>query len=121
MSKILIENIKIYAYHGCLKAENIIGSDYLIDLEVDLDYSEASKTDNLNYTVSYADINLVIHEEMKIISCLLEHVAQRIIDRILNDFSKINAVKIKLSKINPPMGGDVEKASIIMEQSRTKD
>ncbi|MCK5908244.1 MAG: dihydroneopterin aldolase, partial [Flavobacteriales bacterium] len=56
MSKILIENIKIYAYHGCLKEENIIGSDYLIDLEVDLDYSKASATDNLIHTVSYADI-----------------------------------------------------------------
>jgi len=118
MSKILIENIKIYAYHGCLKEENIIGSDYLIDLEVDLDFSEASKTDNLNYTVSYAEINAVIHEEMAIISCLLEHVAQRIIDRILNDFRQLEKVKIKLSKINPPMGGDVEKVSVILEKRR---
>lgn len=118
MSKILIENIKIYAYHGCLKEENIIGSDYLIDLEVDLDYSKASETDNLIYTVSYADINVVIHEEMAIVSCLLEHVAQRIIDRVLKEFSLIEKVKIKLSKVNPPMGGDVEKVSIIMEQER---
>jgi dihydroneopterin aldolase len=118
MSKILIENIKIYAFHGCLKEENIIGSDYLIDLEVDLDYSEASKTDNLVHTVSYADINIVIHDEMAKISCLLEHVAQRIVDRVLKDFSLIDKVKIKLSKVNPPMGGDVEKVSVIMEQSR---
>ena len=119
MSKILIENIKIYAYHGCLKEENIIGSDYLIDLEVDLDYSKASATDNLIHTVSYADINVAIHEEMAIVSCLLEHVSQRIIDRVLKDFSQIEKVKIKLSKVNPPMGGDVEKVSVIMEQGRS--
>ena len=118
MSKILIENIKIYAYHGCLEEENIIGSDYLIDLEVDLDFSMASKTDNLNHTVSYADINKIIHEEMSIISCLLEHVAQRIIDRVFSDFSIINKTKIKLSKVNPPMGGDVEKVSVIIENTR---
>ena len=119
MSQILIENIKIYAYHGCLKEENIIGSDYLIDLKVDLDYSRASETDDLNYTVSYAEINKVIHEEMAIVSCLLEHVAQRIINRVLNDFIKIEKVKIKLSKVNPPMGGDVEKVSVIIKKSRT--
>jgi dihydroneopterin aldolase len=118
MSKILIENIKIYAYHGCLKEENIIGSDYLIDFEVDLDFSKASETDNLNYTVSYADINTVIHEEMSIVSCLLEHVAQRILDRVLKDFQQLEKVKIKLSKVNPPMGGDVEKVSVIMEECR---
>ncbi|MCK5782299.1 MAG: dihydroneopterin aldolase [Flavobacteriales bacterium] len=118
MSKILIENIKIYAFHGCLKEENKIGSDYLIDLEVDLDYSKASKNDDLNFTVSYADINIVVHEEMAIVSCLLEHVAQRIMDRVLNDFPKIKKVKIKLSKINPPMGGDVEKVSVLLKQKR---
>ena len=118
MSKILIENIKIYAFHGCLKEENIIGSDYLIDLEVDLDYSEASKTDNLIHTVSYADINKVIHSEMAIISCLLEHAAQRIIDKVLENFPLIDKVKIKLSKVNPPMGGDVEKVSVILEKTR---
>ncbi len=118
MSKILIENIKIYAYHGCLKEENVIGSDYLIDLEIDLDFSKASETDNLNYTVNYAEINNAIHEEMAIVSCLLEHVAQRIVNRILHDFSQVEKVKIKLSKVNPPMGGDVEKVSVILKQKR---
>ncbi len=116
MSKILIENIRIYAYHGCLKEENIIGSDYLIDFEADLDYSKASETDNLIHTVSYADINVAIHEEMAKVSCLLEHVAKRILDRVLKDFSLIDKAKIKLSKVNPPMGGDVEKVSVIIEQ-----
>ncbi|MEN8138690.1 MAG: dihydroneopterin aldolase [Bacteroidota bacterium] len=118
MSKILIENIKIYAYHGCLEEENKIGSDYLIDIKVNLDYSKASKTDDLNYTVNYAEINRAIHEEMAIKSCLLEHVGQRIINRIFKDFDKIKKIKLKLSKVNPPMGGDVEKVSVLMKGKR---
>ncbi|MCK5823790.1 MAG: dihydroneopterin aldolase [Ichthyobacteriaceae bacterium] len=118
MSKILIENIKIYAYHGCLKEENVIGSDYLIDVELELDYSKASATDDLNYTVNYAEVNNVIHEEMAIISCLIEHVAQRIITRIINEFELITEVNLKLSKLNPPMSGDVEKVSVLMSKKR---
>jgi 7,8-dihydroneopterin aldolase/epimerase/oxygenase len=118
MGKILVENIKIYAFHGCLKEENIIGSDYLIDIEIDLDYSKASLNDDLNYTVNYAELNKLIHREMAIKSCLLENAAHRIIEATLSEFPVVEKVWIKLSKVNPPMGGDVEKVSIILTKER---
>lgn len=118
MTTILLENISIYAYHGFLKEENIIGSYYLLDVELSLDISKASISDNLEHTVNYAEVNSVIHEEMAIKSSLLEHVSNRIIDRILKDFDLVEKVKLKLSKMNPPMGGEVEKVSIVNEKKR---
>jgi len=111
---ILLEGMKFYAYHGVLEQERIIGNHYTIDLEICLDLSKASQTDNLNDTVSYADIYAIVRDEMAIPSQLLEHVAGRIKRRIESSFPSIGGITIKLSKHNPPVGGEVEKATIVM-------
>lgn len=112
MGKIRLNNIRVHAWHGCLKEESIIGSDYRIDLEVDTDLSKPSVSDDLNDTVDYVHLNTIIKEEMAIKSKLLEHVAKRILERIFSEISTIDKAEISVSKINPPIGGDVESVAI---------
>ena len=111
---ILLEGMKFYAYHGVLEQERIIGNHYTIDLEIQLDLSKASQTDNLNDTVSYADIYAVVKNEMAIPSQLLEHVAGRIKRKVKSVFPDIKDIKVRLSKHNPPVGGEVERATIVI-------
>lgn len=111
---ILLEGMKFYACHGVLKQEKILGNQYTIDLKVYLDFSRASQTDNLEDTVSYATIYTIVKKEMEIPSNLLEHVAGRIIKKITDFSPAIKKVKIKLSKHNPPVGGETEKATIVI-------
>ena len=101
---IRLEGLKIYAYHGVLPQENFVGAYYYIDLKLKTDFTHAAETDELEGTVSYADIFAVVKEEMAITSKLLEHVCQRIALRIFKDFPTIEAIDIRLSKENPPMG-----------------
>ena len=101
---IRLEGLKIYAYHGVLPQENLVGAYYYIDLKLKTDFTHAAETDELEGTVSYADIFAVVKEEMAITSKLLEHVCQRIASRIFKDFPTIEAINIRLSKENPPMG-----------------
>ena len=101
---IRLKGLKIYAYHGVLPQENLVGAYYYIDLKLKTDFTHAAETDELEGTVSYADIFAVVKEEMAITSKLLEHVCQRIASRILKDFPTIEAINIRLSKENPPMG-----------------
>lgn len=115
MGKIVIENIRIYAYHGCMEEEAKIGSDYLVDLMVKTDLSASAQSDDLNDTVDYVHLFQIVKEEMAVRSKLLEHVAQRILDRIPKEISHVKQTKIKLSKCSPPMGGDVEKVSVVMK------
>ena len=82
MGIIKVENIKLYAFHGCLNEEALIGSDYIIDVTVTADLSKSSQTDDLNDTVDYVLLNKIVKEEMAIRSKLLEEVGQRILDRI---------------------------------------
>ena len=118
MGTIKISNIKIYAYHGCLVEEGKIGSDYRIDLSVKADLKNSAKTDHLADTVDYVHLNKIVKEEMAVRTKLLETVATLILDRILLEIPLVNKAKIKVSKLNPPIGGNVEMVSIIMERVR---
>lgn len=117
MSKIYLEEVKIYAYHGVLPEENTIGTYYLLNLEIHTDLWKAATSDDLHDTISYADINEVIHREMKIQSKLLEHVAGRIISAMHRDFPQIDYIKLKITKTAPPMQGEMKGAGIELEKS----
>lgn len=118
MSYIKLKNIKIYAYHGCLIEEKKIGSDYRVDLEVKADLSTSTKTDQLADTVDYVHLNLIVKEEMAIRSKLLEHAAERILTRIFEELPLINKTIVHVSKINPPIGGNVEMVTITRSKKR---
>lgn len=117
MSKIYLEDVKIYGYHGVLPEENIIGTYYILNLELHTDLWEAAESDNLNDTISYADINDIIHTEMKIKSKLLEHVAGRIISKIHDSFPQVDYIRLRVTKTAPPMQGEMRGASIELEKS----
>ncbi len=117
MSKIYLEDVKIYAYHGVLPEENIIGTYYILNLEIHTDLWIAAESDDLNDTISYAEINEIIHEEMKINSKLLEHVTGRIITKIREKFDQVSYIKLKITKTSPPMKGEMKGASIELEKS----
>ena len=118
MGTIKISNIKVYAYHGCLVEEGKIGSDYRIDLAVKADLKKSAKTDHLADTVDYVHLNKIVKEEMAVRTKLLETVASLILDRIFKELPIVDKAKIKVSKLNPPIGGNVEMVSIIMERKR---
>ncbi|MFT6933829.1 MAG: dihydroneopterin aldolase [Maribacter sp.] len=118
MGTVRVENIRVYAHHGCLSEETVIGSDYLVTIQVKTNLSKAAANDNLADTVDYVHINKIVEEEMEVPSKLLEHVAKRITDRIFIEIPKVKKAKIIVSKINPPMNGDVEKVTIILKSKR---
>ncbi|TGV03709.1 dihydroneopterin aldolase [Flavivirga abyssicola] len=120
MGIIKVENIRVFAYHGCLKEETKIGSDYRVDLEVKADLQNSAKTDKLSDTVDYVFLNRIIKEEMEIPSYLLETVARRILDRIFNEDKLVKKATVWVSKLNPPIGGDVERVTIKMTDKRKK-
>jgi dihydroneopterin aldolase len=120
MGIIKVENIRVFANHGCLKEETAIGSDYRVDLEVKVNLNKSSKSDELKDTVDYVFLNKVIREEMAIPSKLLETVAKRILKRIFKEDKLVRKATVAVSKINPPIGGDVEMVTIKMTEKRKK-
>ena len=110
-----INGIKLYAFHGCLPEEGKIGGYYLVDVHLQTNFTEASETDELSKTVDYVIINKIVAEEMAVRSKLIEHVGKRIVDRIRKEVKNILKLRVKVTKICPPINGDVENVAIIIE------
>ncbi|WP_218597812.1 dihydroneopterin aldolase [Polaribacter sp. NJDZ03] len=118
MGIIQVNNIKLYAFHGCLDEEGKIGSEYSVDVEIKANLKKSSKTDELADTVDYVHLNRIVKEEMAIRSKLLEEVAQRILDRTFKEIPMVKKAKVAVAKINPPIGGNVEEVVIILTKKR---
>ena len=118
MDIIKLKNIRTFSYHGCLVEESKIGSDYIVDLQIKADLQKSMQTDELADTVDYVHLNKIVMEEMAIRSKLLEHVAKRIVDRIFREIPMVMNVVVGVSKVNPPIGGDVEEVTIEIEENR---
>ncbi len=110
-----VNGIKLYAFHGCLPEEGKIGGHYTVDISLTTDFSKAAITDELIQTIDYCDINRIVTEEMAIRSKLIEHVGQRIYNRIQNEIDNVTTLKVKIIKICPPINGDVQNVAIIIE------
>lgn len=116
MHKIVVEGIKVYAYHGCLKEEGLIGCHYIVDVTMETDFSEAALTDDLNKTIDYVIVYDIVKKQMAIRSNLIEQVGQRIVNEIKKEFSALKRLEVRVSKLNPPMNGNVEKVSILITE-----
>jgi dihydroneopterin aldolase len=115
MSTIALENMEFYAYHGCMPEEQIIGTRFLVDLYLETDTSEAEQGDDLRATVNYQEVYLLVKEEMAFKSSLIEHVARRILKRVAEKYPQVFDARIKLKKMNPPVGGKVESVSVTIK------
>ncbi|MDP3945147.1 MAG: dihydroneopterin aldolase [Lutibacter sp.] len=116
MGVIKLKNIRVYAYHGCLLEEGKIGSDYRVDVSVNANLNLSAQSDNLADTVDYVHLNKIVKQEMAIRSKLLETVAKRILDRILLEIPLVEEAVVAVSKINPPIGGNVAMVTVEMRK-----
>ena len=118
MALITINDMRFYAHHGCFDQERVIGTHFRVDLSFTTDTSKAEMSDNIVDTVSYLDVYQVVKAEMMTPSHLLEHVARRVGERVLADFSSVDTVNVKVSKLNPPLGGQMDSVSVTLDLAR---
>ena len=116
MGLIQIEGMEFYAYHGCLKEEQIVGNKFLLDLQIETDLSKAAQTDNIKDALNYQTVYELIRKEMILKSHLLEHIANRIITTIYDNYPEVIKLTVKVSKMNPPIGGKVDCVSVTLSR-----
>ncbi len=116
MGLIHIENMEFYAYHGHFREERIVGNKFMVDLTLETDMAKPAQSDDINDAVNYQRAYQIIKEQMEIKSHLLENIGKRILDALYEEFSNISRAEVKVSKMNPPIGGKVEKVSVRMSR-----
>lgn len=117
MGYIGIEGMRFYAYHGFYDEEQVVGNDYTVDVYIETDFGAAAQTDDLAGTINYETVFAIVRQEMTIKSRLLETIAERILARLKAQFGNIIHVKIRIAKLNPPLGGKVDRVYIEIERN----
>ncbi|MEG1543127.1 MAG: dihydroneopterin aldolase [Tannerellaceae bacterium] len=115
-TKIELASMKFYAYHGVMPQETRVGNNFIIDLTLSAPLERAMDTDDLDDTINYATVFALVKEEMAVPSKLLEHVAGRILHSLKHHFPQLTGVELKLAKLNPPFGGDVYSAAVVVQE-----
>lgn len=120
-SFILLNELHFHAFHGVGTQEQLVGNDFVVSLKLRTDLSRAILSDEVNDTVSYADVFQSVKEEMEIPSRLLEHVAGSIIQRLFDDYPTVDEITLTLLKRNPPMNADIASAGVEVTVKREDD
>ena len=116
MGLIAVEGLQFYAHHGYHREEQVLGGKYMVDIYFTVDIEEAAATDQLQKTIDYEQVYRITKAEMEVHSKLIEHVCKRIIDAIKKAFPHINHLKVRVSKHNPPLKGNVERVYVELEE-----
>lgn len=112
MGRIAINGMRFYAHHGCFSEERSIGTFFLVDLQLEVDTKRAEGSDSIDDTVNYLEVYQVVRQEMDKPSNLLERVARRVGEAVLSKFTDTKMVVVKISKLNPPLGGQMDSVSV---------
>ena len=116
MGTICIDSMEFYSFHGHFREERIVGNKFLVDLTIETDMKIPVLSDNLKDAVNYQRVYEIVKHQMEIKSHLLEHIAGRILDAIYAEIEGIKKVTVKVSKMNPPMGGKIGSVSVVMSR-----
>ena len=116
MGLIQIENMEFYSFHGHFREERIVGNKFILDLTIETDMKAPMESDNLKDAVNYQRVYEIVKVQMEKKSYLLEHIAGRIIDAIYAEVEGIEKVTVKVSKMNPPMGGKIGSVSVVLSR-----
>lgn len=114
MGLITVKGIRVFAYHGHLPEEAVLGGHFIVNVWAEADTTEVEKTDDLNDTVDYVKIIEIAKVQMEIRSNMIEHPAKRIAEAILQ-IDKVQKVKVEVEKISPPIDADFDKISVMIE------
>ena len=113
-----VENLKIYAFHGCMEEEKVIGSDYVVNICAICSVGKKAFDDEIGGTVDYVDLARIAKREMSVRSKLLEAVVNRIITCCFNEISALDQISVSVSKLNPPINADVDSVSVTIDKKR---
>lgn len=114
MGLIQLENMEFYAYHGHYAEEQKIGNKFRVNLYIETDLNKPAISDKLEDTINYRSVYEIVKSEMKNKSHLLENIGYRIINALYDNFNNIKSITIKVSKLNPPMGGIMDAVSVTL-------
>lgn len=118
MARIELEDMSFYGFHGCFEQEQKIGTHFRVDVVFEYDSSLAEESDCIDSTVNYLSVYQTIKELFKTPSHLVENLTRRILDSLMQKYTQMEYCRVKVTKLNPPLGGKLHGVSVTLEKKR---
>ena len=111
-----LTRMEFRAYHGCYDLEQQVGNRFTVDLVITAELGDAAERDDVTRTVNYLTVYEIVRERMAVTQRTIERVAMNIIEAVYASFRQVRHVKCTVSKLAPPLGGKLEKVSVVLEK-----
>jgi len=113
--KVFLKDILLYGYHGIHDLERKVGTEFSINIYMDIDVSETTIT--LDDTIDYSVVFSLLKEEFLIATPLLENLAIRISERIKSVYPLMIKIQVNIIKHNAPIEGFQGEVGIEFEKT----
>ena len=118
---IFVRGLSLHAYHGVMQHEAKVGQTFMLDLVLDIDLAEASRTDKLKHTVSYDSVVQTATEAF----CarrykLVEAAAGAVAGAILESFPPVRSIRVTVHKPHAPIAATFDDVGVVIERSRSQ-
>ena len=118
MGQIILNGMEFHSYIGHFDEEKKVGNPFVVDLKIKVNCEPAAVSDDLKDALDYQIVYSIVKEEMKKKCNLIENVAKRIVESLFNEFDILNKIKIKVSKLNPSLGGKIQNVSVVLKKKK---
>ena len=119
MGQIRLNGMEFYAYHGCYRDEQLTGNNFVVDVTMEYDMKKASNSDDLRHALNYAEVYELVKQEMTIPSYLLEHLSNRILDRLFDCFPQLTGAEVYVTKLNPSIVGQIQSVGVSQRRNNS--
>ena len=114
--RILLDRMEFRALHGCYELERKVGNRFTVDVEITAELGDVAAEDNVEKAVNYLSVYEVVRGQMAVTQHTIERVAMNIIEAIYARFGQVRHVKCTVSKLAPPLGGKLDRVSVVLEK-----
>jgi 7,8-dihydroneopterin aldolase/epimerase/oxygenase len=116
---IFVNGLVLHAYHGVMPHEAKVGQPFGLDLVLDIDLAEASRTDTLKATVSYDALVKTASEAF----CarryrLIEAAAGAVAEAVLARYAQVQSVRVTVRKPHAPIAATFDDVGVIVTRNR---
>lgn len=118
MNYLMVDDLRIHAFHGVIPAENVVGGEYSVSLKIGYDFSKAAQSDDIDDAINYAEICDLIKREMMNASKLIENVAWRIQQAIVAAYPMIETLETTVRKIHPPVPYPMAASAVVLHYEK---
>ncbi len=114
--RITLERMEFHAFHGCYELERKVGNRFTVDLTVTAELGDVAAEDCVEKAVNYLTVYEIVRQQMAVAQRTIERVAMNIIDALYAGFPQIRHLSCTVSKLAPPLGGKLDRASVTLEK-----